>query len=117
MVVFDPLDGSSNIDCAVSVGTIFGIWKRPDSRKGQPGTAEDALRVAALLASPQDMKRGEGNKEGGGLFPSRMKRVLDAIGNNPKHFQAHLFISVNDGMEYHAAMSKASLLATSRFFG
>ncbi|KAI8803556.1 fructose-1,6-bisphosphatase class 1/Sedoheputulose-1,7-bisphosphatase [Cladochytrium replicatum] len=26
-VVFDPLDGSSNIDCGVSIGTIFGIYK------------------------------------------------------------------------------------------
>ncbi len=26
-VVFDPLDGSSNIDAGVNVGTIFGIWK------------------------------------------------------------------------------------------
>ena len=25
-VVFDPLDGSSNIECNVSVGTIFGIY-------------------------------------------------------------------------------------------
>ena len=28
IVVFDPLDGSSNIDANVAVGTIFGIWKR-----------------------------------------------------------------------------------------
>ena len=28
IVVFDPLDGSSNIDANVSVGTIFGIWRR-----------------------------------------------------------------------------------------
>lgn len=28
--VFDPLDGSSNIDCNVSVGSIFGIYKRDD---------------------------------------------------------------------------------------
>lgn len=27
-VVFDPLDGSSNIDVAVSVGTIFGVYHR-----------------------------------------------------------------------------------------
>jgi len=27
-VVFDPLDGSSNIDCNVSVGSIFGIYRR-----------------------------------------------------------------------------------------
>ncbi|XP_030941599.1 fructose-1,6-bisphosphatase, cytosolic-like [Quercus lobata] len=26
VVVFDPLDGSSNIDCGVSIGTIFGIY-------------------------------------------------------------------------------------------
>lgn len=29
-VVFDPLDGSSNIDVNVSVGTIFSILKKPD---------------------------------------------------------------------------------------
>ncbi|MCC6816278.1 MAG: class 1 fructose-bisphosphatase [Saprospiraceae bacterium] len=28
VVVFDPLDGSSNIDVNISVGTIFGIYKR-----------------------------------------------------------------------------------------
>lgn len=27
VVTFDPLDGSSNIDCGVSIGTIFGIFK------------------------------------------------------------------------------------------
>lgn len=26
VVTFDPLDGSSNIDCLVSIGSIFGIW-------------------------------------------------------------------------------------------
>uniref|UniRef100_A0A161M4A3 Fructose-1,6-bisphosphatase 1-like protein n=3 Tax=Triatoma infestans TaxID=30076 RepID=A0A161M4A3_TRIIF len=25
----DPLDGSSNIDCLVTIGSIFGIWKAP----------------------------------------------------------------------------------------
>lgn len=25
---FDPLDGSSNIDCLVSIGTIFAIYKK-----------------------------------------------------------------------------------------
>ena len=28
VLVFDPLDGSSNIDVNVSVGTIFGIYRR-----------------------------------------------------------------------------------------
>lgn len=40
-VVFDPLDGSSNIDAGVNIGTIFGIYKiKPDSK----GSLEDVLR-------------------------------------------------------------------------
>ncbi len=31
VVVFDPLDGSSNIDVNVSIGTIFGIYKKLDN--------------------------------------------------------------------------------------
>lgn len=27
IVCFDPLDGSSNIDCLVSIGSIFGIYR------------------------------------------------------------------------------------------
>lgn len=30
VVCFDPLDGSSNIDCLVSIGSIFGIFKKTD---------------------------------------------------------------------------------------
>ena len=30
VVVFDPLDGSSNIDAAVSTGSIFGIYSPND---------------------------------------------------------------------------------------
>ncbi|MCH2311623.1 MAG: fructose-1,6-bisphosphatase [SAR202 cluster bacterium] len=32
IVLMDPLDGSSNIDVAVSIGSIFGIWKRESSK-------------------------------------------------------------------------------------
>ena len=46
-VCFDPLDGSSNIDVAVSVGTIFGIGpvregKDPQSQLLQPGSKQVA---------------------------------------------------------------------------
>jgi len=34
LAVFDPLDGSSNIDVNISIGTIFGIYKRRDDRDG-----------------------------------------------------------------------------------
>ncbi|KAF2460441.1 fructose-1,6-bisphosphatase class 1/Sedoheputulose-1,7-bisphosphatase [Lineolata rhizophorae] len=40
-VVCDPIDGSSNLDAGVSVGTIFGIYKLPE---GAPGQKEDLLR-------------------------------------------------------------------------
>ncbi len=43
VVMFDPLDGSSNIDANVSVGTIFSVLSRktPD---GRPGTLADCLQ-------------------------------------------------------------------------
>ena len=41
IVTFDPLDGSSNIDCLVSIGTIFGIYKKQGD--GQP-TVNDVLK-------------------------------------------------------------------------
>lgn len=38
-VAFDPLDGSSNIDCNVSTGTIFSVWeKAPNS--GPPSESD-----------------------------------------------------------------------------
>ncbi len=42
VVAMDPLDGSSNIDVNVSVGTIFSIYRRV-SLKG-PGTMEDFMQ-------------------------------------------------------------------------
>ncbi|HEY5535948.1 MAG TPA: class 1 fructose-bisphosphatase [Ignavibacteria bacterium] len=42
IVHFDPLDGSSNIDANISIGTIFSIYKRI-SKLG-PGTVEDCLQ-------------------------------------------------------------------------
>jgi fructose-1,6-bisphosphatase I len=42
IVHFDPLDGSSNIDANISIGTIFSIYKRM-SLSG-PGTIEDCLQ-------------------------------------------------------------------------
>lgn len=41
-IVMDPLDGSSNIDCGVSVGTIFGIYR---IQPGSAGGVTDTLRV------------------------------------------------------------------------
>lgn len=39
IVCFDPLDGSSNIDCLVSIGSIFGIYKKEDKPESLSDTA------------------------------------------------------------------------------
>lgn len=43
IIALDPLDGSSNIDVTVSVGTIFSIFKRK-SAEGSEVTEEDVLQ-------------------------------------------------------------------------
>lgn len=43
VVLFDPLDGSSNIDVNVSIGTIFSVYRRV-SNKGSLATLEDMLQ-------------------------------------------------------------------------
>jgi fructose-1,6-bisphosphatase I len=54
LLVFDPLDGSSNIDVNISVGTIFSVLRCPDGVETatdehflQPGSAQVAAGYAA----------------------------------------------------------------------
>jgi fructose-1,6-bisphosphatase I len=49
ILVFDPLDGSSNVDYNVPIGTIFGVYKRI-SEDG-PGTLEDFLQPGRNLVA------------------------------------------------------------------
>ena len=49
VLVFDPLDGSSNIDVNVSIGTIFGIYRCVD--ENQRGRAADALQPGKDLVA------------------------------------------------------------------
>ncbi|MBN9298125.1 MAG: class 1 fructose-bisphosphatase [Filimonas sp.] len=44
VVMFDPLDGSGNIDVNVSIGTIFSVYRRV-SERGKPCTKEDFLQA------------------------------------------------------------------------
>jgi fructose-1,6-bisphosphatase I len=48
-LVFDPLDGSTNIDVNVSIGTIFGIFRTVDFEKR--GRIEDLLQPGHALAA------------------------------------------------------------------
>lgn len=49
VLLYDPLDGSSNIDYNVSVGTIFAIYRR--KTVDGPGTLEDCLQKGRNLVA------------------------------------------------------------------
>lgn len=62
LLMYDPLDGSSNIDVNVSIGTIFSVLQAPPNASGRDITEEDFLQpghtqVAAGYAiyGPQTM--------------------------------------------------------------
>ncbi len=50
VLIFDPLDGSSNIDVNVSVGTIFSIFRKLED-DGQRGTLADCLQPGHKLVA------------------------------------------------------------------
>ena len=76
MVLMDPLDGSSNIDVAVSIGSIFGIWKRdadapltPDSLL-RPGNEQVAAAYVVYGSSTVLTVATEGHVDGFTMEPS-----------------------------------------------
>ncbi len=98
---FDPLDGSSNIDYNVSVGTIFAIHRR--KTEAGPGTLEDCLQkgrdiVAAgyiLYGSSTMFVYSAGNGVNGfTLDPAIGEFILShpniRIPAKPKYFSANL---------------------------
>ena len=44
LLLFDPLDGSSNIDVNVSIGTIFSVLRMPEDANGREATEADFLQ-------------------------------------------------------------------------
>lgn len=53
LLLFDPLDGSSNIDVNVSIGTIFSVLKAPDQ-----STEDTVLEADFLQAGTQQVAAG-----------------------------------------------------------
>ncbi|MES2766146.1 MAG: class 1 fructose-bisphosphatase [Bacteroidota bacterium] len=48
VLVFDPLDGSSNIDVNAPIGTIFSIYKRLEEDAGTDGEMRDVLQPGTV---------------------------------------------------------------------
>ncbi|GLK44562.1 MULTISPECIES: class 1 fructose-bisphosphatase [Novosphingobium] len=44
LLLFDPIDGSSNVDVDLSVGTIFSVLRAPENSAGREVTEEDFLQ-------------------------------------------------------------------------
>ncbi|MEN9904960.1 MAG: hypothetical protein RLZZ555_1525 [Pseudomonadota bacterium] len=55
LLLFDPLDGSSNIDVNVSIGTIFSVLRKPND---QPDTIEPVSEADFLQAGQQQVAAG-----------------------------------------------------------
>ena len=56
IVLFDPLDGSSNIDVNVSIGTIFSVLQRREGvQAGRIGEQQHEQRFGALLFGGRDL--------------------------------------------------------------
>ncbi len=66
LLLFDPLDGSSNIDVNISVGTIFSVLRNPPDHPNRPRTTSCARveQVAAgyAVSGPSTQVRADGGQ-------------------------------------------------------
>jgi len=103
VVAFDPLDGSSNIDCLVSIGTIFAVYKKASEG---PATDADALQPGrnivaagyALYGSATMIVLSTGNGVNGFMLdPSVGEFIL--TDRNMKVKPRGKIYSINEGYE------------------
>merc|ERR1719375_1518290 len=82
--VFDPLDGSSNIDAAISTGTIFGIYDESD----EPCKIEDSenLSEAAVKCLVDTLQPGKRLRAAGYCMYSSSTILVLTMGNGVNGF-------------------------------
>jgi len=82
IVQMDPLDGSSNIDVAVSIGSIFGIWLREDGEVAtddlllKPGSQQVAAAYVVYGSSTVMVVAVENSVQGFTLDPEARQFIL-----------------------------------------
>ncbi|MCB0345818.1 MAG: class 1 fructose-bisphosphatase [Bdellovibrionales bacterium] len=86
VIAFDPLDGSSNIDVNVSIGTIFGVYRRLPETEGsskeslsdfqQPGTAQVAAGYTIYGSSTMFVFTTGSGVNGFTLYPTIGEFIL-----------------------------------------
>jgi len=103
VAVFDPLDGSSNIDVNISIGTIFGIYRKLDTSSTaasvkdilQPGTQLVAAGYTMYGSATQLVYTSGHGVQGFTLDPSTGEFVLTHPNIRVK--EHHPIYSVNEG--------------------
>ena len=104
VVIFDPLDGSSNIDVNVSVGTIFSIYRRPDDQYDlqrvclQPGSKQVAAGYVVYGSSTIMVYTTGSGVYGFTLDPAIGAYVLSH--NNLRMPKQGMYYSVNEGQAH-----------------
>ena len=97
IVQMDPVDGSSNIDVAVTIGSIFGIWRRPSgeavtaSMLLRPGREQVAACYVVYGSSTMLVAATPGSVDGFTLDPSSGEFLL-----------THPDISIPEECEYYS---------------
>ena len=82
LVQMDPLDGSSNIDVAISIGSIFGIWRRnsdehlSENIMFRPGNQQIAAAYAVYGSTTMFVIATKGSVQGFTLDPESQEFVL-----------------------------------------
>ena len=90
VVCFDPLDGSNNIECLVSVGSIFAVYKRKTVAGVEPADIEkDVLNPGreliaagyALYGAATMMVLSTGKSVNGFILDPSIGNISSVVGN------------------------------------
>lgn len=97
ITVFDPIDGSSNIDVAISIGSIFGIYLKP---LGEPITNATILRPGREQVAATYVVYGSSTVMVVATAASVRGFTLDP--ESGRFFLSHPVIRIPDGMPYYS---------------
>jgi len=79
--VFDPLDGSSNVDAGIAVGTIFGVFKESDDNECAVPTNATDLSEAEAACLAQTLQPGKNLVAAGYVLYSSSVELVFTIGS------------------------------------
>mmetsp|Transcript_78961 Transcript_78961/g.218519 ORF Transcript_78961/g.218519 Transcript_78961/m.218519 type:complete len:479 (+) Transcript_78961:77-1513(+) len=84
--VFDPLDGSSNVDAGVPVGTIFGIFKEDKDADCVVPDDDDLLSEDEVMCLAQTLQPGKNLVAAGYCFYSSSTELVVTFGHGVAGF-------------------------------